>query len=137
MTNEYSEIRKGTKTFRPFLKQHVTIVLTDTWGSNQFFNDFTETMAKLWKGVRHNSGDPFKFGENVIKFYEEKGIDPKEKNIIFSDGLDLEMIKKLDEHFKGKIDVSYGWGTGLTNDINGDTLSIVMKAYKVISDGKK
>lgn len=117
--------------------EDLSVVLTDTWGSEQFFNDFDLELAKKWKGVRHDSGDPFIFGDKVIEFYKEKDIEPKEKTIIFSDGLNLEMIKKLEEYFKGRINIAYGWGTGLTNDMNGDTLSIVMKAFKVISNGDK
>lgn len=112
----------------------LSIALTDTFGSKFFFEDFKDKAHK-WRGVRHDSGDPFEFGERVIKFYESLGIDPMTKLCVFSDGLDLDKIIKLEEQFRGRIQVSFGWGTKLTNDLGFETLSIVMKAVEVISDG--
>jgi nicotinate phosphoribosyltransferase len=114
----------------------LSIGLTDTFGTEFFFNDFADK-AHLWKGVRHDSGDPFEFGEKVIKYYEEINIDPKEKLIVFSDGLSLDKIIELTERFKDRINISFGWGTKLTNDVGFETLSIVMKAVHVISDEDK
>jgi len=117
--------------------EDLSIALTDTFGSKSFFEDFDQEKAKKWKGVRHDSGDPFDFGEMVIKFYESNDIDPKGKTIIFSDGLTLDKIIKLYERFNGRIKIGFGWGTHLTNDMGVETLSIVMKAVEVISDGDK
>lgn len=109
----------------------LSTALTDTFGSEFFFTDFTPEQAKSWKALRHDSGDPFEFGDRVIQFYEESQIDPQEKTIVFSDGLDIDMIIKLADYFKGKIHVMFGWGTTLTNDLGIRTNNIVMKSVGV------
>ncbi len=106
----------------------LSIALTDTFGTEFFFNDFIEEMAHKWKGFRHDSGDPIKFGERVLRFYRELGIDAREKMIVFSDGLDAQTMVKLYLHFEGRIRVTFGWGTNLTNNFGLLTLSLVMKA---------
>lgn len=111
----------------------LSIALTDTFGTNYFFEDFGEERARKWKGVRHDSGDPVEFGEKVIKFYESYGIDTTTKTIIFSDGLSLEKMIMLYNTFNGRIKIGFGWGTKLTNNVGLETLSIVMKAVRVIS----
>lgn len=113
----------------------LSIALSDTFGSKYFFEDFGEERARLWKGIRHDSGDPFEFGETLIKYYEDLGIDPKTKMVVFSDGLDMDKIERLFKQFNGRIKLSFGWGTHLTNDMGVETLSIVMKAVEVISVG--
>jgi len=79
---------------------------------------------------RHDSGDPVEFGEKALAFYEGHGIDPREKMLIFSDGLELETILRLGEHFAGRINVSFGWGTNLTNDMGFEPLSLVVKVVE-------
>lgn len=112
--------------------------LTDTYGSNFFFEDFTPEQAQEWKALRHDSGDPIEFGEKTIDFYEANGIDPATKTIVFSDGLDIDTIVKLHNHFKGRIGNVYGWGTTLTNDLGLKPLNIVMKATRVrLPDGQE
>lgn len=108
----------------------LSIALSDTFGSDAFFRDFAGERAKRWRGVRHDSGDPFAFGERVIRFYAEQRIDPRTKTIVFSDGLDVEAILKLHERFDRRIGVLFGWGTDLTNDVGLPTLSLVMKAVE-------
>lgn len=108
----------------------LSIALTDTYGSDFFFQDMTAKQARRWKGLRQDSGDPFEFGEKAIKFYESHGIDPREKMIVFSDGLDIELIVKLNNYFRGRIKVSFGWGTNLTNDLGLGSLSLVVKVIK-------
>ncbi len=105
----------------------LSIALTDTFGTDFFFRDMTYEQAKNWKGLRHDSGDPIDFGERAIKFYKDKGIDPREKILIFSDGLDVQTILKISEHFKSRIKVTFGWGTNLTNDLGFKALPIVIK----------
>ena len=109
----------------------LSTALTDTFTSDFFFADFTEEQAKAWKGLRHDSGDPIEFGEQVIAFYEQYGIEPHDKTIVFSDGLDIETIVILADHFKDRIKVVFGWGTTLTNDLGIKTNNIVMKAVEV------
>lgn len=122
----------------------LSIALTDTYGSSYFFDHFKE-FAKTWDGVRHDSGDPFEFGENVIGWYKRQNNEPKTKTLVFSDGLILIKIIQLWEKFHGRIKLGFGWGTHLTNDMGFDDLqdgnrglkpiSIVMKAVAVIIDG--
>jgi nicotinate phosphoribosyltransferase len=103
------------------------IALTDTFTSNAFFEDFDVVLAREFAGVRHDSGDPIEFGENVIKHYQKLGIDPHSKVIIFSDGLDIPEAVRIFKHFVGRIGVSFGIGTNLTNDLGRDALNIVIK----------
>jgi nicotinate phosphoribosyltransferase len=110
--------------------EKLSIALTDTFGSDFFFEDFGTERAAAWRGVRHDSGDPVAFGEKTIAFYAEHGIDPSSKTIVFSDGLDINDIVKLHEHFAGRINVVFGWGTSLTNDLGLPALNIVMKAVE-------
>lgn len=108
------------------------IALPDTFGSEFFFiKVFTEDYLRRWKGTRHDSGDPFKYAEKILGLYEFHGIDAKEKVIVFSDGLDVDLIIKLAERFQDKINVSFGIGTNLTNDIGIKPLSLVIKAVRV------
>lgn len=108
-----------------------SIALTDTFGTDFFFSDFTPDQAAIWRGVRQDSGDPFVFGEHLIKFYEGNGIDPATKTIVFSDGLDINTIVALQQHFQGRINILFGWGTTLTNDLGMQPLNVVMKATHV------
>ena len=80
--------------------------------------------------MRQDSGDPIAFGEKAIAFYEKHGIDPSDKIIVFSDGLDIEAIVKIADHFSGRIQTVFGWGTNLTNDLGLKPLSLVVKAVE-------
>ncbi|OHA04111.1 MAG: nicotinate phosphoribosyltransferase [Candidatus Sungbacteria bacterium RIFCSPLOWO2_02_FULL_51_17] len=113
----------------------LSIALTDTYGTPFFFTDMTPEQARNWKGLRQDSGDPFDFGECAIAFYTGLGIDPKEKMIVFSDGLDVETIMALFERFNGRIKVTFGWGTDLTNDLGFGSLSLVVKAVEACGHG--
>ncbi len=106
----------------------LSVAVTDTYGSEFFFSDVEPGQARKWKGLRHDSGDPFEFGEKAIRFYQEHEIDPKEKLLIFSDGLELPTILALSRRFHGRIKLSFGWGTNLTNDLGFEPISIVVKA---------
>lgn len=112
-----------------------SIALTDTYGTDFFFRDMSYIQALTWKGLRHDSGDPIEFGEKAIMFYKNRGIDPKEKVIIFSDGLNLDKIIEIEGHFLGRIKVAFGWGTNLTNDLGIDALSLVVKAVRANTYG--
>ncbi len=108
----------------------LSIALTDTWGSPYFLQQVFPEYAYRWKGVRQDSGDPFQFGETMIQFYEGLRIQPREKMIVFSDGLELETILALTDVFKDRIRVTFGWGTNLTNDLGVPPLSIVIKVIE-------
>lgn len=101
--------------------------LTDTITTECFLKDFQLTYATLFSGVRHDSGDPYAWGDNMIAHYKELGIDPMTKTLLFSDGLDFERANGLYEYFKDKIKVAFGIGTYLSNDTDEDALNIVMK----------
>ncbi|MCR5623890.1 MAG: nicotinate phosphoribosyltransferase [Lachnospiraceae bacterium] len=103
------------------------IALTDTITTECFLMDFQLTYSTLFSGVRHDSGDPFKWGEMMLKHYEELGIDAQQKTLLFSDGLDFESASEIYEYFKGKTRVAFGIGTYISNDTEVEPLNIVMK----------
>ena len=103
------------------------IALTDTITTDCFLKDFRLTFATLFSGVRHDSGDPIEWGEKIIKHYENLGIDPKTKTLLFSDSLDFPRAYKIYEHFAGRAKVAFGIGTWLSNDCGETPLNIVMK----------
>ena len=103
------------------------IALTDVVGIDAFLRDFDLYFAKLYDGVRHDSGDPVVFAEKIINHYKNLRIDPKTKTIVFSDGLDFEKAFMLYEKFHDQIGVSFGIGTNLTNDVGVTPLQIVLK----------
>ena len=107
------------------------IALTDTITTDLFLKDFDFLEASIYKGVRHDSGDPFAWGDKIIKHYEELGINPKEKQLLFSDSLDFEKAQKLQDYFKDRCIVLFGIGTYVTNDTDVDPLNIVIKLQYV------
>lgn len=106
------------------------IALTDTITTNCFLRDFQLTYATLFSGVRHDSGDPYVWGEKMIEQYKKLGIDPKTKTLLFSDSLDFERADKLYRHFCKDVNVAFGIGTYLSNDTKVPALNIVMKVTK-------
>ena len=107
------------------------IALTDTLGVNAFCRDFDKYFSKLYDGVRHDSGDPIAWGEKMISHYNELGIDSRTKTFIFSDGLTFPKAVEILDHFRNRVQVSFGIGTNLTNDFeNVEPLQIVMKMTK-------
>lgn len=108
------------------------IALSDTLGIDAFLRDFDSYFAKLYDGVRHDSGDPMWWAEKVIAHYEELGIDPKTKTLVFSDGLTMENAAYIYNRLDGRAKSSFGIGTNLTNDFEGTVpLQIVMKVTSV------
>lgn len=103
------------------------IALSDTYTSKVFFSQFDKKFSKLFDGVRHDSGDPLQFADMTIRHYEENGIDPKTKTIIFSDGLNYEKVERIANYCRGKIKISFGIGTSLTNDVGLKPMNIVIK----------
>jgi len=104
------------------------IALTDVIGIDAFLKDFDLYFAKLYDGLRHDSGDPYVWARKVISHYESLGIDPKTKTLVFSDGLNFGKAADLYHEFKSQISTSFGIGTNLTNDFYGvEPLQIVMK----------
>lgn len=105
--------------------------LTDTLGTDLFLMDFNKLQANCYTGVRHDSGDPIAWGEKMIAHYEELGIDPKTKTLLFSDSLDFVRAQSIYDHFSGRINVSFGIGTYLSNDTSVSPLNIVIKLQYV------
>ena len=105
--------------------------LTDTVTTDLFLLDFTRSNVNNFTGVRHDSGDPFAWGDRMIKHYESYGVDPKTKLLLFSDSLDFEKAQKLYDYFKDRAKVSFGIGTFCSNDTCEKALNIVIKLQYV------
>ncbi len=113
---------------------NLRIILPDTYGTEGFLRNAPDWLAG-WTGIRIDSGDPATGAEVAIRWWQDRGEDPRQKLVIFSDGLDVDKIEELHAQFKGRVKVSFGWGTMLTNDfrglVDGDALapfSLVCKA---------
>lgn len=106
------------------------IALTDTITTKCFARDFQLTYATLFNGVRHDSGDPYAWGDYMIEHYKALGIDPKCKTLLFSDSLNFEKATKLNKYFSGKAKPAFGIGTYISNDTDVPALNIVMKTTK-------
>ncbi|MEJ8598747.1 nicotinate phosphoribosyltransferase [Riemerella anatipestifer] len=107
------------------------VALSDTYTTEVFFRQFDKKFAKLFDGVRHDSGDPIEFAKKTIEHYEGFGINPNFKYIIFSDGLNLEKVEEITKATRGTIGISFGIGTNLTNDVGLKPMNIVMKLIGV------
>ena len=105
--------------------------LTDTITTDIFLLDFDRSMVNNYTGVRHDSGDPYEWGEKIINHYKKYGVDPKTKTLLFSDSLDFTRAEKLYEYFIEKTNVSFGIGTFITNDTDVEALNIVIKLQYV------
>ena len=105
--------------------------LTDTVTTDLFLLDFNRSMVNNYTGVRHDSGDPFEWGEKIIAHYKKYGVDPRTKLLLFSDSLDFDRAQKLYDYFHEKTKVSFGIGTFLSNDTCEEALNIVIKLQYV------
>jgi nicotinate phosphoribosyltransferase len=103
------------------------VALTDVVGMDAFLEDFDLYFAKLFDGLRHDSGDPVLWGEKALAHYAALRIDPMTKRLVFSDGLNLQSAFDLYRHFADRIMTGFGIGTHLTNDVGLKPLNIVMK----------
>jgi len=119
---------------------NLLIILPDTYGTEWFLKNAPPWLAS-WTGIRIDSGDPMELGEIAIRWWRERGQDPAEKLMIFSDGLDVDEIARLHGRFAGRAQLGFGWGTLLTNDFRGltpddglDPFSLVCKV--VSADGR-
>ena len=115
---------------------NLRIILPDTYGTEAFLKRAPDWL-KQWTGIRIDSGDPAEGADAAIAWWKNKGENPKNKLVIFSDGLDTTTIRDLHQRFNGRVKVSFGWGTNLTNDFRGlvsdgslDAFSIVCKPIK-------
>ena len=106
------------------------IALSDVYGMSAFLRDFDMYFCKLFDGARHDSGDPFQWGERMIAHYLENRVDPKTKTLIFSDGLTVPRTIELYRRFNGRCQLAFGIGTNLTNDLGYEPLQIVIKMIR-------
>ncbi|MBR1533751.1 MAG: nicotinate phosphoribosyltransferase [Ruminococcus sp.] len=105
--------------------------LTDTITTDLFLMDFNRSMVNNYSGVRHDSGDPYKWGEKIIAHYQSYGVDPRTKQLLFSDSLDFDRAQELYNYFKDRTRVSFGIGTFCSNDTDKTPLNIVIKLQYV------
>ena len=115
---------------------NLRMILPDTYGTEGFLKNAPDWLAG-WTGIRIDSGDPATGAETAIRWWKERGEDPTKKLVIFSDGLDVDKILELQRQFAGRVRISFGWGTLLTNDFRGLTpddrlapFSLVCKAVE-------
>jgi nicotinate phosphoribosyltransferase len=106
------------------------IALSDVYGLSAFLRDFDMYFCKLFDGTRHDSGDPFEWGERVLAHYRANRVDPSSKVLVFSDGLDIPKVMQLYMHFRGRCQLAFGVGTNLTNDVGPTPLNIVIKMVR-------
>jgi len=110
-TSPYKVLESWQKTY----DSNLLIVLPDTYGTTRFLQNAPDWVAD-WKGFRIDSKEPIEGGEEIVSWWQKKGVDPRDKLIIFSDGLDIDTIESTYHHFDGRVRTSFGWGTNLTND---------------------
>lgn len=123
-------LEKWAQEYRGQLGQ-LGIALTDTIGVDSFLKDLDPYLARLYDGVRQDSGDPFAWGDKIIAHYEKLGLDPLTKRAVFTDGLDIPKAIEIAKKFGDRIQVSFGIGTNLSNSVGMTPLSIVIKLVMV------
>jgi len=106
------------------------IALSDVYGMTAFLRDFDLYFCKLFDGARHDSGDPFQWGERMLAHYAANRVDPLTKTLIFSDGLTMPKTIELYQRFRGRCQLAFGIGTNLTNDLGYEPLQIVIKMIR-------
>lgn len=106
------------------------IALSDVYGVKAFLRDFDLYFCKLFDGARHDSGDPFEWGELLLRHYKTHRVDPRTKTLIFSDGLNIPRVVELYQRFNGRCGLSFGVGTNLMNDLGYEPLQIVLKMVR-------
>ncbi len=117
----------GFETWAREYRGDLGIALSDVYGIEPFLRDFDMYFCKLFDGARHDSGDPFTWGERMIAHYRNNRVDPLTKTLIFSDGLTVEKTIALYQQFRGRCQLAFGIGTNLTNDLGYEPLQIVIK----------
>jgi nicotinate phosphoribosyltransferase len=122
MANDDAELRAAPyqvlRDWQRYYGGNLLVVLPDTFGTTAFLRDAPDWVAD-WTGFRPDSAPPIPGGEEIIAWWRAKGRDPREKLLVFSDALDAETIESTYRHFDGKVRMSFGWGTNLTNDFEG------------------
>lgn len=106
------------------------IALSDVYGLDAFLRDFDMYFCKLFDGARHDSGDPFVWGERMLEHYQANRVLPRSKTLVFSDSLTFPLAIEIARRFSGRCHLSFGIGTNLTNDLGHQPLQIVMKMVR-------
>lgn len=109
---------------------YLGIALADTYTSDNFFASFNTKYAKLFDGLRWDSGDPFEFTEKALEHYRLHRVDPRTKTVVYSDALDLEGVRKIKAFVAGRLHDVYGIGTYITNDVGVKPLNMVIKLFE-------
>ncbi|VVD80627.1 nicotinate phosphoribosyltransferase [Pandoraea soli] len=120
----------GFETWAKEYRGDLGIALSDVYGMSAFLRDFDMYFCKLFDGARHDSGDPFAWGERLLAHYAENRVDAHTKTMIFSDGLDIPKVLQLFERFRERCKLAFGVGTNLTNDLGYQPLQIVIKMVR-------
>ena len=110
---------------------NLRIILPDTYGTEGFLRNAPDWLAS-WTGIRIDSGDPAAAAEIAIRWWRDRGEDPLQKLVIFSDGLDVDTIEALHRQFLGRVKVSFGWGTMLTNDFRGLAIGDALAPFSLV-----
>ena len=122
-----------TYAFESWAKEYrgdLGIALSDVYGMSAFLRDFDPFFCKLFDGARHDSGDPFDWGERMLAHYSRNRVDPRTKTLIFSDALTVPRTIELYQRFRGRCQLAFGIGTNLTNDLGYEPLQIVIKMVR-------
>jgi nicotinate phosphoribosyltransferase len=122
--------RVALETWAKEYRGDLGIALSDVYGLDAFLRDFDMYFCKLFDGTRHDSGDPFAWGEKVLAHYRANRVDPRTKILVFSDALDMPRVMQLYRHFQGRCQLAFGVGTNLTNDVGPTPLQIVIKMVR-------
>jgi nicotinate phosphoribosyltransferase len=143
LANSDAELReapfKVLRDWQDMYDGNLRVALPDAFGTTAFLRDAPDWVAD-WRGFRPDSAPPIEAGEQIIAWWKQKGQDPKDKLLVFSDGLDVDEIERVYAHFDGRVNMSFGWGTNLTNDFRGcapattgdfDAISLVCKVTSV------
>ena len=123
--------RYGLEAWTEVYQGDLGIALTDTFTTENFFQAFNTKYAKLFDGIRWDSGDPLEFTDKALNFYQQKRINPKSKTIVYSDSLNLERVAAIKKHVAGRIHDVYGIGTFFTNDVGVKPLNMVIKLVEI------
>ena len=110
---------------------NLLVILPDTYGTTGFLKNAPPWLSK-WTGIRVDSKDPIVGGEEAIAWWKSRGADPRDKLIVFSDGLDVPAIKKIHAHFTGRVRFAFGWGTMLTNDFRGFAHDALLDPFSIV-----
>lgn len=110
---------------------NLLVILPDTYGTTGFLKNAPPWLSR-WTGLRVDSKDPIEGGEEAIAWWRERGTDPRDKLIVFSDALDVPTIKQIHAHFTGRVRFAFGWGTLLTNDFRGFAPDALLDPFSIV-----